>query len=101
MKKITELFFLLTAVVLLSGFNLDNAIIPKGEIISGGPPKDGIPAILDPKFVSPEKADFLADRDQIIAVRIGREARAYPIKILNHHEVVNDIVGGIPIAVTF
>ena len=101
MNKITAFFLLLTGVLLLSGFNLDNAIIPKDEILSGGPPKDGIPAILKPKFVTADKAAFLAGRDQVIAVKIGEESRAYPIKILNHHEVVNDTVGGVPIAITF
>jgi hypothetical protein len=56
---------------------------------------------LKPKFVTAEKSAFLAGRDQVIAIKIGEESRAYPIKILNHHEVVNDTVGGVPIAVTF
>jgi hypothetical protein len=101
MNKMTGFFLLLTGMLLLSGFNLDNAIIPKDEILSGGPPKDGIPAILKPKFVTSDKAAFLDGRDQVIGVKIGEESRAYPIKILNHHEVVNDTVGGVPIAVTF
>jgi hypothetical protein len=101
MNKITAFFLLLTGVLLLSGFSLDNAIIPKDEILSGGPPKDGIPAILKPKFVTAETATYLVGHDQVIAVKIGGESRAYPIKILNHHEVVNDTVGGVPIAVTF
>jgi hypothetical protein len=101
MNKVIELLLLTVGFLLLSGFNLDNAIIPKDEILSGGPPKDGIPAILQPKFVAADKARFLKAKDQVIAVRIGGEAKAYPIKILNHHEVVNDTLGGVPIAVTF
>ena len=85
----------------LAGFNVDNAIVPREEIRSGGPPKDGIPAILKPNFVKPGQTDFLEPSDHVIGVRIGGEARAYPIKILNWHEVVNDTLNGVPIAVTF
>ena len=101
MKKSIEFLLLTAGYLLLTGFNLDNAIIPKDEILSGGPPKDGIPAILNPKFVTGKKAFSLKTHDQVIAVKIGDDTRAYPIKILNHHEVVNDTVGGVPIAVTF
>jgi hypothetical protein len=85
----------------LSGFNTDNAIVPREEILSGGPPKDGIPAILKPDFVRSAGDGFLESSDDVIGVRIGKEARAYPIKILNWHEVVNDTVDGVPIVVTF
>ena len=101
MKKILLCIGSISFLLLLSGFNLDNVIVPREEILSGGPPKDGIPAILDPKFISPEKAGFLENSDPVIGVQIGSEARAYPIKILNWHEVVNDTVNGIPIVVTF
>lgn len=101
MRKFIIYPLLIAGYLLLTGFNLDNAIIPKDEILSGGPPKDGIPAILQPKFVPARKAAFLRANDQVIAVKLGKETRAYPIKILNHHEVVNDTLGGIPIVVTF
>ena len=87
--------------LVLTGFKLDNAIVPQEQILSGGPPKDGIPAILEPQFVQPEQAGFLDNSDPVIGVRIGGQARAYPINILNWHEVVNDTVNGIPIVVTF
>ncbi|MBS3919813.1 MAG: DUF3179 domain-containing protein [Deltaproteobacteria bacterium] len=87
--------------VSLAGFKLDNAIVPKEEILSGGPPKDGIPALLEPKFVQPDQAKFLRPEDQVIGIKLKGEAKVYPIRILNWHEVVNDTVGGIPIAVTF
>lgn len=88
-------------VLLLTGFNLDKAIIPKDEILSGGVPKDGIPALFDPKLVTVEQADFLDKDDQVIAVTIAGESKAYPVKILNWHEIVNDSVGSKNIAVTF
>lgn len=85
----------------LTGFRTDNAIVPEGEILSGGPPKDGIPAILEPDFILADKADYLEPDDQVIGVVIGNQARAYPIKILNWHEAVNDTVNHEPLVVTF
>ena len=101
MNKTIMTVMLGAAFAILSGFNLDNAIVPQQEILSGGPPKDGIPAILDPKFVPPGEADFLDASDDVIGIRIGDETRAYPIKILNWHEVVNDTIDDVPIVVTF
>ena len=86
---------------LFTGFNTDNAIIPTDEILSGGPPKDGIPALLDPRFVPGDEADFLLPDDSVLGVVIGNQARAYPIKILNWHEAVNDTVNRQPLVVTF
>src|SRR5215471_9732793 len=82
-------------------FDLSRHIVPPEEIIGGGPPKDGIPAILNPKFVRPQEAHFLADDDQVIGVARGGEAKAYPLRIMNWHEVVDDSVGGEPLAVTY
>jgi hypothetical protein len=95
------LLFPLLSVLLLTGFTLDNAIVPEKEILSGGPPKDGIPALLNPKFAQPDQAGFLGLDDQVIGVTIGGESKAYPLKILNWHEAVNDTLGGEPIVVTF
>ena len=92
---------LLAALLMVYGFTLGNAIVPRSEILAGGPPKDGIPAILEPTFVASGEADFLRDSDEVIGVEIKGEARAYPIRILNWHEIVNDTVNGVPIAVTF
>ncbi|HLC01456.1 MAG TPA: DUF3179 domain-containing protein [Anaerolineales bacterium] len=72
------------------------------EIFSGGPPKDGIPAIDHPRFVSVSNAsEWLKPAEPVILVRVGEEARAYPIQILTWHEIVNDTLGGIPLTVTF
>lgn len=101
MKKFFIPITLLSVFFILAGFSLDNAIVPKDQILSGGPPKDGIPAILKPKFVRPEQAVFLKEGDQVIGVEVNGTAKAYPLKILNWHEVVNDTVNGIPIMVTF
>lgn len=101
MKRHYIFTFLLIIPLFIAGFSLDNAIVPKEEILAGGPPKDGIPALLEPKFVSAEKADFLSPEDQVIGVVLQGQPKAYPIKILNWHEVVNDEAGDMPIAVTF
>ena len=100
MKKIPHILLIISMFV-LTGFDTENAIVPSTEILSGGPPKDGIPAILNPKLVDPGIAGFLKDSDAVIGVKIGNSARAYPIKILNWHEVVNDTIDGVPVAVTF
>ena len=73
------------------------------EIFSGGPPKDGIPSIDAPKFVPVAEAERsgLKDREPVIAVAIKGDVRAYPLRILIWHEIVNDTVGGVPVAVTF
>lgn len=72
------------------------------EITSGGPPKDGIPAIDSPNFVSlASVSTWLDRREPVIALEIGNQAKAYPLQILMYHEIVNDEVEGIPVAVTF
>lgn len=71
------------------------------EIMSGGPPKDGIPSIDNPKFVSVASVDNLAPTEPVIGLVVQDEARAYPLRILTWHEIVNDVVGGKPITVTY
>ncbi len=82
--------------------NWNKHTIQYDELLSGGPPRDGIPSIDDPKFVSPEEAKaWLADNEPVIALDIEGETRAYPLQILTWHEIVNDTVGGVPVTVTF
>ncbi len=71
------------------------------EILSGGPPKDGIPAIDNPVFKSAKLVDWISENEPVITVEIGGEARAYPLQVLMWHEIVNDELNGVPIAVTF
>lgn len=76
--------------------------IDLGEIISGGPPRDGIPAIFDPSFIRASEETRLNDREPVMTyVPNSGPARAYPIRYLMWHEIVNDVVDGQPIAVTF
>ena len=82
--------------------DLSKSLVPLGEIIPGGPPPDGIPAIDRPKFVAPKEADqWLGLKEPVLAVSVGDDARAYPLQILIWHEIVNDTVGGKPVAVTY
>ncbi len=72
------------------------------EILSGGPPKDGIPALFNPDFIAAASETRIGDREPVITLEIdGTPPRAYPIRYLTWHEIVNDVVGGIPVAVTF
>ena len=76
--------------------------VPLSEFRSGGPGRDGIPPIDKPRTVSQQEADdFLDDREPVLVVEQGRAVRAYPIQILIWHEIVNDELGGRPIAVTY
>lgn len=84
-----------------NGFDLEGATIPVDEIVSGGPPRDGIPALNYPKSVPADEADYLDDEDRVLGVALLGEARAYPIRILNWHEVVNDRIGEQSYAVTY
>ncbi|MEN8174552.1 MAG: DUF3179 domain-containing protein [Pseudomonadota bacterium] len=84
-----------------NGFDVDGSLVPADEILSGGPPRDGIPALFDPEFVAAGEAGFLDDEDRVLGVATGRQARAYPVRILNWHEVVNDILEDEPLLVTY
>lgn len=85
----------------LNGFDVSNATIDVEKILSGGPPRDGIPSIDNPLFVSPAEAGFLRDDDIVVGVVRGETARAYPLRILVWHEIANDVIEGEPIAVTY
>jgi len=82
-----------------NGFRLEPSSIPVGEILAGGPPRDGIPALDHPEHVA-AGADW-PDDARVIGVVHAAEARAYPIAILVWHELVNDTLGGLPILVSF
>ncbi len=82
--------------------NWQRHTIDYSELLSGGPPRDGIPSIDNPQFVNLAEAEaWLAANEPIIALEINGEARAYPLQIITWHEIVNDTVGQTPVAVTF
>jgi hypothetical protein len=88
------------AATTLNGFIIDEPLVPKDEIRSGGVPRDGIPAITRPQFVTASRADFLEPGDRVLGLSRNGFNRAYPIKILNFHEIVNDDLGE-AIVITF
>jgi hypothetical protein len=101
MQKIWLPPLALLGLTLLCGFDLSRHSVPTEQIISGGPPKDGIPALLSPEFIPAAQASFLDDSDRVLGLVIRGEARAYPLRILDWHELVDDVVGSRAVAVTF
>jgi len=84
-----------------NGFDVSYSIIPTDQIFGGGPPRDGIPAISNPKVIRADEAKYLRPGDVVVGVTFDGESRAYPLRILVWHENVNDTVGGVPIAVSY
>jgi len=106
MPQIRQLWLNLRAEEVEVPLTAGNGTAPAGEtlnleiiIILG---KDGIPAILDPQFVSgAEAAEQMLDSERVLGVSINGDHRAYPLNQLSRHEIVNDEVGGVPVAVTW
>jgi len=84
----------------LAQFNTKGLTIPRDQIRSGGPPKDGIPSLTDPKTITVADAKY-ADGDRMVVVTVDEATRAYPIKVLNWHEAINDKLGEVPFAVIY
>ncbi|MEX1009407.1 MAG: DUF3179 domain-containing protein [Acidimicrobiia bacterium] len=80
---------------------LPKPLVNPGALRSGGPPPDGIPAIDSPRFERAADVDWLDKREPVIAVELDGESRAYPVRILVWHEIVNDTLDGVPVAVTY
>ena len=84
-----------------NGFSIDDPLVPAREIRSGGPGKDGIPALMKPVFVDAGNATFLSDRDRVLGISHNGVKRAYPIRILNYHEIVNDVLDGEAVVISY
>lgn len=84
-----------------NGFDLKNVLIPVEEIHHGGPAKDGIPAIDKPKFIRVQQAHFLKNNDRVLGILRHGIAKAYPISIMNWHEIVNDKFQGESIVISY
>ncbi|RME93801.1 MAG: DUF3179 domain-containing protein [Bacteroidetes bacterium] len=82
-------------------FDLSNSEFPTWELIPGGPGKDGIPALKDPAFVQAKQDNWLTDEDRVVGVSYRGITKAYPIRILNYHEVINDDFDGRSVAITY
>lgn len=84
-----------------NGFDLSDSAVPADEIFWGGVPRDGIPAIDEPRFVSADDAEFLEDSDRVLGVSHNGVSKAFPIRILDRHEIVNDKFGDDAVVVTY
>ncbi len=84
-----------------NGFDLSNALVPVEQIKHGGPARDGIPAISQPDFISAKQARFLRDADRVLGINMQGEQKAYPVRILNYHEIVNDRFGDVAVLVSY
>ncbi|MCK5287234.1 MAG: DUF3179 domain-containing protein [Thermodesulfovibrionia bacterium] len=96
-------FFVLVFFLPLSALSWDFSrhSIPLDDIVSGGPPRDGIPALITPKFVQAKNADFVNEDEQVLGVYLNGIARAFPTRILSWHELVNDRYGDLPVLVSW
>ncbi|VAW55384.1 hypothetical protein MNBD_GAMMA06-1508 [hydrothermal vent metagenome] len=105
LKIFLLIFVLLSASVAsakeINGFELNNALIPPTQIFSGGPDKDGIPSIDEPKFIKARDAGFVKNKDRVLGITIDGVSKAYPISILNWHEIVNDSIGDVFFTITY
>jgi len=91
-----------SALVTMTAPEFPEPLIPVDEIISGGPPPDGIPPIDQPVFLPViDNLELLDPTEPVVALEIDGDARAYPVRALVWHEIVNDVVGGVPVAVTY
>lgn len=85
----------------LAGFSLTRLQVPRDQLLEGGPARDAIHSVDQPTFASPEQASWVRGDTPVIGVSVGGEARAYPVHVMEYHQVVNDVVGGIPLVVTY
>lgn len=85
----------------MTGPGLPEPRVDPAELISGGPPPDGIPAIDRPRFERASEVDWVADREPVMTLTIEDETRAYPVQVMTWHEIVNDTVAGVPVVVTY
>ena len=102
-QNVLLLVLLIAALPLLvaASWDLSKSSIPTSEIMGGGPPRDGIPALTSPKFVAVKDARFVRDDEQVLGVVVNGIAKAYPTRILSWHELVNDYYRDLPVLVSW
>lgn len=85
----------------INGFDLTGLSVPRHLVAHGGPGRDGIPALTDPAFMSAREASYLLPGQRVLGVYLNGVAKAYPLGIMNWHEIVNDQFGTEPVVVTY
>ncbi len=97
-----SLLALLLAVPVQADWDFSKHSIPVDQIQGGGPPKDGIPALFNPGYVTAREADSLLEPDEkVLGLTLKGVSRAYPIRIMSWHELVNDEIAGTPYLVSW
>ncbi len=76
-------------------------LVDRNEIVPGGPPPDGIPSIDAPQFRTIDQVTELEPDEAVLVFDHDDEVRIYPVRIMIWHEIVNDVVGGTPVTVTY
>ena len=71
------------------------------EVVWGGVQFDGIPSLDNATMINADKADYLLDTDLVFGIEINGDARAYPLRIMGWHEMANDVIGGVPVALAY
>ena len=84
-----------------NGFDVSKRVVPRESIRAGGPARDAIRSVDSPEFVKPAEAVWAPAPVPAIGVVLGGEARAYPVHLMEYHQVVNDSIGGIPVVITY
>jgi hypothetical protein len=85
----------------LGGFTLTGLRVDRALLVAGGPGKDGIKSVDAPEFSDIGSATWVGRDTEVLGLEIDGEARAYPVRMLEYHQIVNDVVGGVPVAITY
>jgi Protein of unknown function (DUF3179) len=85
----------------VGGFTLTKLLLPASDIISGGPKKDAIHSVDAPEFASVEDATWVGPQTEVLGLALGGEAHAYPLRMMEYHQIVNDVLAGVPVAATY
>jgi len=85
----------------LNGFRLVPLVVKAELVREGGPARDQIKAVDDPQFVPPEQATWVVADTPVIGLELNGQARAYPVHLMEHHQIVNDVLAGVPIALSY
>jgi hypothetical protein len=84
-----------------NGFAITHPLVDPADIVAGGPQRDGIHSVDKPTFVPSEEATWVDDGTPVLGVVVKGDARAYPVHLMDYHQIVNDVVGGVPVVVTW